>query len=182
MLLTVCQENLLLKVSADRLDITCIYLHVLRRRTWLTFPKIKTLQYPQFGHFPFAADEAAVREPKDQIYGYGERGDADIDVREDEERSESWRIFCAIKEKLAKEDICASLEHPSGVSPDLKYCFPGVSCIGSYMLLLTLRRLVSQLEVVFLLLVDHSVNYTLRSKATITNEPFMKTQVTYFLW
>lgn len=179
MLLTVCQENLLLKVSADRWDITCIYLHILRRRTWLTFPKIKTLQYPQFGHVPFAANEAAV---KDQIYGYGERGDADIDVREDEERSESWRIFCAIKEKLAKEDICASLEHPSAVSPDLKYCFPGVSCIGSYMLLLTLRRLASQLEVVFLLLVDHSENYTLRSKTSITNEPFMKTQVTYFLW
>lgn len=50
------------------------------------------------------------------------------------------------------------------------------------MLLLMLRRLASQLEVVFLLLVDHSVNYTLRSKTSITNELFMKTQVTYFLW
>lgn len=53
---------------------------------------------------------------------------------------------------------------------------------GSYMLLLTLRRFVSQLEVVFLLLVDCSLNYTLRSKTSVTNELFMKTQVTYFLW
>lgn len=53
---------------------------------------------------------------------------------------------------------------------------------GSYMLLLTLRRFVSQLEVVFLLLVDRSLNYTLRSKTSVTNELFMKTQVTYFLW
>lgn len=47
--------------------------------------------------------------------------------------------------------------------------------------MLTLR-LVSQLEVVFLLLVDHSLNYTLRSKTSGTNEPFMKTPVTYFLF
>lgn len=45
--------------------------------------------------------------------------------------------------------------------------------------MLTLR-LVSQLEVVFLLLVDHRLNYTLRSKTSGTNEPFMKTPVTYF--
>lgn len=55
------------------------------------------------------------------------------------------------------------------VSPVLDF-----SC---YMLTL---RLVSQLEVVFLLLVDHSLNYTLRSKMSGTNEPFMKTPVTYF--
>lgn len=84
--------------------------------------------------FPFAADEAAVREPKDLIYGSGGRGDADIDVREDEERRESWWIFCAVKQKIAEEDTCASLEHPSAESPDVKNCFPGVSCVGFFML------------------------------------------------
>lgn len=54
-------------------------------------------------------------------------------MREDEERRESWRIFCAVKQKLAEEDTCTSLEHPSAESPDVKNCFPGVSCVGFFM-------------------------------------------------
>lgn len=78
-------------------------------------------KYPLFTPpFSVTADEAANREHKEQIYGNGERGDADIDVREDKENRERWMICCAIKEKLPKDDILPSLELPSTVCPAQK--------------------------------------------------------------
>lgn len=61
-------------------------------------------------------------EPKDQMFGNGGRGDADSDMREDEELRESWRIFCVKKRKVSMHACCASLEASPALYPTF-YCW-----------------------------------------------------------
>lgn len=85
------------------------------------FPKIKTFALVNihiFVIFPLQqmkleTVQEANMEPRERIYRYGKRGDADVDLRDIEKSRESCWIFCFVKGKMLKKDIWHNPEHPT---------------------------------------------------------------------